>query len=100
MTTRSYGTPKIVRMALRAFPATFRARYGRELWQCIRDARRDLGDESLTLTIRFWIVIVADLGRNALIERCRSVPREFLSLALRRTAGVLLIAAALANVAY
>ena len=98
--TRSHGTPKIVRMALRAFPATFRDRYGRELWQCIRDARRDLGSETLAVTIRFWIVIVADLGRSALIEWCRSIPRESWSLALRRTAGALLLAAALANVAY
>ena len=100
MTSRSYQTPRLVRMALRAFPAAFRVRYGYELWQCIRDARRDLGDESVALTIRFWILIVADLGRSALMEWGRSIQRESLSLALRRTAGALLIAAALANVIY
>jgi hypothetical protein len=87
-------------MALGVFPAAFRARYGHEIWQCIRDSRHDLGDESLALTIRFWIGIMADLGRSATIEWCRSIPRESFSLALRRTAGAVLIAAALVNVAY
>jgi hypothetical protein len=100
MTSQSYGPSRLVRVVLRAFPAAFRARYGDELWQCIRDARRDLGEESVAVTIRFWVLIVADLGRSALMERCRSVTRESWSLALRRTAGVFLLAAALGNVAY
>ena len=100
MTTQPYRIPRLVRMALGAFPATFRTRYGHEIWQCIRDARRDLGNETFAVTIRFWILIVADLGRSALIEWGRSIPRESYSLALRRTVGALLIAAASANVAY
>jgi hypothetical protein len=87
-------------MALAVFPAAFRTRYSHEVWQCIRDARRDLGDESFARTIRFWILIIADLGRSAVMEWCRSIPREAYVLALRRTAGALLLAAALANVVY
>jgi hypothetical protein len=100
MRPRSYRTPKLVQMALRLFPAPFRARYGPDLWQCIRDARRDLGNEHFSVTIRFWFLVLADLGRSALIEWCRSISRESWSLALRRTAGAVLIASALANVAY
>lgn len=100
MTTPAYRTPELVRLALNIFPAAFRARYGHDLWQCIRDARRDLGNETFAVTIRFWILIVADLARSALMEWFRSIPRESWSLALRRTAGALLIGAALANVAY
>lgn len=100
MTTLSPRTPKLVRLALGVFPAAFRTRYGHEIWQCIRDARGDLGNESFVLTIRFWIGIMADLGRSASVEWCRSIPRESYILALRRTAGAVLIAAALVNVAY
>ena len=81
------------------FRPAFRARYGREIWQCIRDARYELGDESLALTIRFWIGIMADLARSAVMERYQSIPRESY-LALRRTSGAVLITAALANVGY
>lgn len=100
MTTQSHRTPRLVRMAVGVFPSAFRARYGHEVWQCIRDARRDLGDQSFALTIRFWILIMADLGRSAVVEWCRSISRESYYLALRRTAGAVLIAAALINVAY
>lgn len=98
MTTLS--PPRLVRLALVMFPAAFRARYGREIWQCIRDARYELGDESLALTIRFWIGIMADLARSAVMERYWSIPRESYYLALRRTSGAVLIMAALANVGY
>ncbi|MDP9179589.1 MAG: hypothetical protein M3O61_18105 [Gemmatimonadota bacterium] len=100
MRPRFYRAPKLVQIALRLFPAPFRARYGPDLWQCIRDARRDLGNENISVTIRFWFLVLADLGRSALIEWCRSISRESWSLALRRTAGAALIASALANVAY
>jgi hypothetical protein len=100
MTTRPYRALGIVRLALSMFPAPFRDRYGRDLLQCISDARRDLSSESLAGPIRFWILIAADLTRSAFLERCRSVARETWSLALRRTGGALLIAAALANVVY
>jgi hypothetical protein len=100
MTTQSFRNPRLVRIALRIFPAAFRARYGHELWLCIRDARRDFGNESFGATVRFWTLILADLARSALIERCRSIPRGFWPFVLRRTAGALLIAAAVANVAY
>ena len=100
MTTVSPRTAKVVRLVLGVFPTAFRTRYGHEIWQCIRDARRDLGNESFVLTIRFWIGIMADLGRSAGVEWCRSVSRQSYILALRRTAGAVLIAAALVNVAY
>ena len=100
MTTLSPRTPKVVRLVLGLFPSAFRTRYGHEIWQCIRDARRDLGNESFVLTIRFWIGIMADLGRCAGVEWCRSISRESYIFALRRTAGAVLIAAALVNVAY
>ena len=100
MTTLSPRTPKVVRLVLGLFPSAFRTRYGHEIWQCIRDARRDLGNESLVFRIQFWIGIMADLGRSAGVEWCRSVSRQSYILALRRTAGGVLIAAALANVAY
>ena len=87
-------------MALVMFPAAFRGRYGREIWQCIRDARYELGDESRALTIRFWIGIMADLGRSAVMEWYRSTPRESYYLAVRRISGAVLIAAALVNVGY
>jgi hypothetical protein len=91
--------PRLVRMALGIFPAAFRSRYGYEIWQCIRDARHDIGDESFVLAIRFWIDVLADLGRSATIEWGRSISREY-ALALRRTAGIALIGAAVANVGY
>lgn len=100
MTAQPYRIPRLVRAALKIFPATFRARYGHDLVQCIRDGRRDLESETFAVTIRFWILIVADLARSALMERCRSIPRESWSLALRRAGGAVLIAAAVANVAY
>ena len=100
MTTFTPRTRKLVRLVLGVFPAEFRSRYGDEIWQCIRDARRDLGNESFLLTIRFWIGIMADLGHCAGVEWCRSVSRQSYILALRRTVGAVLIAAALANVAY
>jgi hypothetical protein len=100
MTTESYRTPGLVRIALRAFPAAFRVRYGHDLWQCIRDARRDLGNETFAVTIQFWILIVADLGRSAVVERFRSTSRDSYFLVLRRTVGAVLVAAALANVGY
>jgi hypothetical protein len=100
MTTLPPRIPKLVRLALGVFPGAFRTRYGHEIWQCIRDARRDLGNESFVLTIRFWIGIMGDLGRSAGVEWYRSVSRQSILLALRRTAGAVLIAAALLNVAY
>jgi hypothetical protein len=100
MTTFSHRTPKVIRLVLGVFPTAFRTRYGHEIWQCIRDARRDLGNESFVLTIRFWIGIMADLGRSACVEWCRSISRQSYILALRRTAGAVLIAAAFVNVAY
>lgn len=100
MTPESYQIPRLARVALMMFPAAFRERYGHDLMQCIRDGRRDLGSETFAATIRFWILVVTDLARSALMERCRSIPRGSWSLALRRTAGAVLIAAALANVAY
>jgi len=96
---RTLSPPRLVRWALVMFRPAFRARYGREIWQCIRDARYELGDESLALTIRFWIGIMADLARSAVMERYQSIPRESY-LALRRTSGAVLITAALANVGY
>jgi hypothetical protein len=98
MTTLS--APRLVRMALGMFPAAFRARYGREICQCIRDARHELGDESLALTIRFWIGIMTDLGRSAVTEWYQSIPRESYYFALRRMSGAVLITAALVNVGY
>jgi hypothetical protein len=100
MTSSSYRTPKVIRLALNIFPTAFRARYGHELWQCIRDARRDLGNDTFAARIRFWILIVADLALSGVMEWLRSVPRESWPLGLRRTGGALLIAVALANVAY
>lgn len=100
MITQPYRVPRLVRAVLATFPPAFRARYGQELCQCIRDARRDLESETSAATIRFWMSIVADLARSALVERYRSIPPGFWPLMLRRTAGALLIAAAVANVAY
>jgi hypothetical protein len=100
MTTQDHCIPGPVRAALRIFPAGFRARYGRDLLQCIRDGRRDLGSDTFAVTVRFWVVILVDLARSALVERCRSIPRESWSLALRRLAGAVLIGAAVANVTY
>lgn len=93
------SAPKLVRIALGVFPAAFRNRYGYEIWQCIRDARDDLDKGSFALTMRFWISIMTDLARGATIAWCRSIPREY-ALALRRTAGVVLVAAAIGNVGY
>ncbi len=100
MTTQDCRSSRLVRIALRIFPASFRARYGQELCQCIHDARRDLGNDSFGATTRFWILIVADLARSAPMEWGRSIPREDWWLVLRRTAGALLLVAALANVVY
>jgi hypothetical protein len=99
MTKNSPCPPRVVRIVLGAFPAAFRTRYGHEIWQCIRDARRDLSDGSFAVTMNFWIGIVADLARGAATEWCRSMSRDY-ALAFRRAAGLALIGAALANVGY
>ena len=100
MTTFPSRTPKLVRLVLGVFPAEFRTRYSDEIWQCIRDARRDLGNESFVLAIRFWIEIMADLARGAVLEWSRSISRESYILALRRSAGAVMIAAAFGSIAY
>ena len=48
-------------LLLRAYPAEFRAAYGREMRLAFRDLARDAGRTGLT----FWIRIVTDVARTA-----------------------------------
>jgi peptidoglycan/LPS O-acetylase OafA/YrhL len=49
------------RLLLRAYPAAFRADYGREMVLVFRDQRRDRGVNSA----RFWVDMVWDVARSA-----------------------------------
>jgi hypothetical protein len=53
------------RFLLRAYPAGFRAAYGREMMLVFRDQRR----ASSAPGVRFWVELVADLLCSAVVER-------------------------------
>jgi hypothetical protein len=61
-------------MLLRAYPAGFRAQFGREMSQAFRDVRR----EHQPAGVRFWMAIVWDVARSA---------PELRMQALRETSG-------------
>ena len=48
-------------LLMRAYPAEFRAAFGREMTLTVRDLARGSGDS----TVRFWMEIVADVARTA-----------------------------------
>jgi hypothetical protein len=52
-------------LLLHAYPATFRAAYGREMMLVFRDQRREVGAPG----IRFWAELVRELVRSAAAER-------------------------------
>ena len=90
----------MLRVILAFFPRQFSDRYSYEIWQTVRDSRRDLAAPGFARTAIFWIRIVGDLARSGLAERARSVSGKRRSHLARRALGVPLIAAAAANVAY
>ncbi len=89
---------------LRAHPSQFRADYGREILVTIRDQRRALPNATPRLITTFWIRVLLDLGRSAGREWAAESRLRATSLTTRgkvRTAsGCLLVASAIANVAY
>ena len=48
-------------LLLRAYPAEFRASYGREMMLCFRELMRDAGTSRLGV----WVAIIADVARTA-----------------------------------
>lgn len=52
---------QVYALLLRAYPAEFRAAYGREMTLCFRDLRREAGSPGLA----FWLQIVNDVARTA-----------------------------------
>ena len=49
------------RLLLRAYPAAFRAAYGREMTQLFNDRRRDAS----SARGQFWAAMLADVARSA-----------------------------------
>lgn len=100
---RSAGAPargeRAVRLLVRAYPPAFRAAYGGELAQCVRDARRALGETSRLDALRFWAAVVADLAGGAAVEWVAEA-RTAAGGRVRRGAGLALLAAAAGNIAY
>ncbi len=52
---------RVYRLLLRAYPAEFRAAYGREMTQLFNDRRRDAS----TARAQFWAAMLADIARSA-----------------------------------
>src|SRR6185295_13153396 len=78
------GRP-FVRALLRLYPASFRARFGREMEQVIHASRCERPHES---ALAFWTRVAPDIAAGAIRERVTAVRdwrRERARLALART---------------
>jgi hypothetical protein len=95
---------RVLAIVLRAYPASFRAAYARELLLTLRDQRRALSNTDGWGVAKFWARALADLLRSAAVERMTSGHARVASLgrrgALRVASGWLLLSLALGNVAY
>ena len=108
MSRREPGAPawaeRGVRLLVRAYPPAFRAAYGSDVAQCVRDARRARGEISPLDALRFWAGVVADMARQAAVERvaaaAAAATRSVAHPRVPRHAGFALLAAAVGNVAY
>jgi hypothetical protein len=58
---RTRAAERVYRLLLRAYPAAFRAAYGREMVLAFRDQRRETGASG----VRFWAAVVWDVARSA-----------------------------------
>jgi len=101
--SRRLLSDRVLEVALRAYPAAFRAHYAHEILTTLRDQRRAMGRVRSWATAAFWARALLDLLRSAANERIADA-RERASIApghvARRCLGVLLVALALGNVAY
>ena len=95
---------RVLGVVLRAYPASFRAHYAREMLVTLRDQRRALPKSDRWSVARFWARSVADLLRSAAVERIASGRASAASLGrrgvLRSASGLVLLLLAVANVAY
>lgn len=62
---RTSAAERAYRLLLRAYPAEFRAAYGREMALAFRDLRRAASDGSDAGGIRFWAWALWDVARSA-----------------------------------
>ena len=58
----------LLRALLRLFPASFRDRFGAEMWTQIREDRRRARRRGLLAALRIDLAIALDLARGALAE--------------------------------
>ena len=95
---------RVLAVVLRAYPASFRAHYAREMLVTLHDQRRALPDTSGWNVARFWARALADLLRSALIERIASGGASLALLgrrgAPRIVSGLVFLFFAVGNVAY
>ena len=102
---------RVYALLLRAYPASFRAEYGREMELLFRDRRRDVAGEGRGAALRFWLEMALDLGRGAagqhleaLARRARAARSSTLTretaVPVKRLLGAALLLAAAANLAY
>jgi hypothetical protein len=98
---RPSRAPLPLRALLRLYPASFRDAYAAELAQCVRDARRALGASAPRGRVwRFWAAVGWDLTRGLAGERAGAALESVRRAPVRKLAGLSLLGAAGANVAY
>src|SRR5581483_5122575 len=61
------------RLALHAYPAAFRQRFGEEMWQVFRDAYEEARARGPAAMALLWLRASADLLRSALPERIHAM---------------------------
>ena len=95
---------RLVAVVLRAYPASFRVHYARELLLTLHDQRRALTESDRWSVAKFWARALADLLRSAAAERIASSRTGVASVRrrglLRSAVGLLLLSSAAGNVAY
>lgn len=89
---KAHRAERAYALLLRAYPAEFRASYGREMTLCFRDLIRDARRPRLG----FWMAIVADVARaapplRAEALRARWNPNERMEGGRMKTMGVLAV---------
>ena len=95
---------RVLAVVFRAYPASFRAHYAREMLVTLHDQRRALPDTGGWNVAKFWARALADLLRSAAVERIASGGASLSWLrrrgVLRIASGLLFLSFAVGNVAY
>ncbi len=103
MTSRPLGSARNVpfmlrlyRVALRAYPSTFRRAYGEEMWRVARDAHAEARMAGGAAIATLWLRIAADLARSASAERISHMrPTVILAAVMTGVAGAIAVLASL-----